>query len=91
MVVKSAKTVRKPSRTNPIPDTVCNVSGYPDKLKVFKVECSKYWQARVYVNGAYRFSSLKTESKKDALRNAIKFYESVLANPKGSNAFPICL
>ena len=85
MAVKSAKTVRKPSRTNPIPDTVCNVSGYPDKLKVFKVECSKYWQARVYVNGAYRFSSLKTESKKDALRNAIKFYESVLANPKGSN------
>jgi integrase len=85
MAVKSADKVLKPSRTNPIPDTVCTVSGYPDKLKVFKVECSKYWQARVYVNGGYRFSSLKTESKKDALRNAIKFYESVLANPKGSS------
>jgi integrase len=85
MSVKSDKKPPKPSRTNPILDTVCNVSGYPDKLKVFKVECSKYWQARVYVNGAYRFSSLKTESKKEALRNAINFYESVLANPKASS------
>lgn len=82
---KSLKAEKKPSRTNPIPETVCNVTGYPQKLKVFKVECSKYWQARVYVDGGYRFGSLKTESKKEALRNAIKFYESVLANPKTSS------
>lgn len=85
MSYKPRKNVKKPSRTNPLPETITTVPGYPDKLKVFKVACSRFWQARVYVHGGYRFSSLKTESKKVALREAVRFYERVLTDstPKG--------
>lgn len=82
MSYKPRKDNRKPSRTNPLPETICTVPGYPDKLKVFMVECSRYWQARVYVNGSYRFGSLKTESKREALREAVKFYQRVLVDQK---------
>ena len=70
------------SGANPIAGTVESVAGYPAKLKFFKVECSPYYWARVYVNGAYKVRSLKTESRKEAINLTKKFYEDVLVNAK---------
>lgn len=77
MVNTPAKKTRG-SGANPLAETITPVPGYPKKLIICKVACSKFWWARVYVNGRYRVRSLKTEVKNEALRLAKKFYEEVL-------------
>lgn len=54
------------------------ISGYPEKLKIYRVSCSRFWWARVYANGRYSIRSLKTEVLKEAQQKAKKFYENVL-------------
>lgn len=79
------KPAPKPSRNSWVEDTVQTIPGYPAKLKIFKVHCSRYWWARVFVNGRYRMSTLKTESRKEAINAAKLFYERVLVeNHTGS-------
>ena len=78
MAVKN-KT-KSSSGANPIAGTIESVSGYPTKLKIFQVECSKFYWARVYINGVYKVRSLKTESRKEAIEKAKKFYEDCLVN-----------
>lgn len=75
---KAATTGDSKGRANPIPGTIQTIPGYPSKLKIFQVPCSRYWWARVYVNGRYSVQSLKTETLKEAQQKAKKFYESVL-------------
>ncbi len=70
----------KPKSANPIESTIESVPGYPSKLKIFKVNCSRYYWGRVFINGSYQVKSLKTESRKEALEKAIKFYEDALVN-----------
>ena len=77
-MAKTAKNGGSVGRANPIPETVQTIPGYPSKLKIFQVPCSRFWWARVYANGRYSVKSLKTEVLKDAQRQAKKFYESVL-------------
>jgi len=79
------KPLKKPNRNSWVEGTVETIPGYPEKLKIFKVHCSRYWWARVYVNGRYRISTLKTESRKEAISAAKLFYEKVLVqNHTGS-------
>lgn len=68
------------SGANPIAGTIESVSGYPTKLKIFQVECSKFYWARVYINSVYKVRSLKTESRKEAIEKAKQFYEDCLVN-----------
>ncbi len=72
----------KGSGAVPIPETVRTIPGYPEKLKYFKVYCSKFYWARVYINGSYKVRSLKTESAKEASQLTIKFYEDVLVDKR---------
>lgn len=72
----------KPKKANAIRHTMETVPGYPEKLKFFRVECSRYFWARVYINGAYKVRSLKTESRKEAINLAKKFYEDSLVNDR---------
>ncbi len=81
MTTKPKKPIKikpKGSGANPIPDTVETIPGYPSKLKIFKVYCSRYYWSRVYINGSYKVRSLKTESRKEAINLAKKFYEDSL-------------
>ncbi len=70
------------SRVNPHKETIEQVPGYPSKLKIFKVPCSRYYWARVYLSGRYQVKSLKTENRQEALNRAKKFYEDALVNIK---------
>jgi len=72
----------KPKKANAIRRTMETVPGYPEKLKFFRVECSRYFWARVYINGAYKVRSLKTEFRKEAINLAKKFYEDALVNDR---------
>ncbi len=87
-MVKNSNRI-KAKKANAIPETMETVPGYPEKLKFFKVDCSRFYWARVYINGAYKVRSLKTESRKEAINLAKKFYEDALvSNRTGSMKAP---
>lgn len=66
-------------RTVPIPETLTPVPGYPQKLVVFKMAASRFWQVRCWVSGRSRRRSTQTESLRLALNFARQFYEQLLA------------
>ncbi len=50
------------------------IKGYPSTLRIFKIGCSPYWYARVFVHGKYRKASLKTADKTEAIHRAKLFF-----------------
>ena len=80
--------VQKRERTVPIPATITHVPGYPDKLCVYKMEASRYWQVRCWIAGRTYRRSTKTQSLRLALRFAGAMYEEWLAhNYKSGGGF----
>ena len=70
---------RHRERTVPIPETMVPVPGYPQKLVVFKMAASRFWQMRCWLNGRSHRRSARTESLKLALHTARQFYEELVA------------
>lgn len=68
--MKSAPQRHPCSATTPVE----TVRGYPTTLRIFKIGCSPYWYARVFVHGKYRKVSLKTINKTEAIQLAKQFY-----------------
>jgi serine/threonine-protein kinase RIO1 len=81
---KSSKSNAKAGTANPLTGTVQTVSGMPTKLKIYKVASSKFWWARVYLDGRYRMSSLKTEKLREAQEAAKKFFYQALLDAQWS-------
>ena len=50
------------------------IRGYPTTLRIFKIGCSPYWYARVFIQGKYRKCSLKTTDKNEAIDRAKLFF-----------------
>jgi hypothetical protein len=73
-------------RTVPIPSTITAVPGYPNKLAVFKIAASKYWQARCWIAGRTHRRTTKTTSLMQAQRFARWFYESLLVSHNAADA-----
>ena len=53
------------------------IDGLPDKLKIFRIAGSKYWQVRLYNLGKYITQSLKTTEFAEAEREAKIFFETL--------------
>lgn len=70
---------RQRERTVPIPDTITPVTGYPQKLIIFKMAASRYWQIRCWWGGRSHRRSARTESQRLALHAARLFYEELAA------------
>ena len=70
----------KRERTVPIPETIIAVHGYPEKLSIFKIAASKYWQVRCWHNGKTFRKSTKSQAKRSALIFARIFYEQLMAS-----------
>ncbi len=62
-------------RTVPIPETLTSVAGYPEKLRIYRIEASRFWQVRCWFNGKTYSKSLRTTSKKNALVMAKRFFD----------------
>lgn len=77
-VAKTSISNSKSGASNPLDGTLQTVPGQPPHLKIYKVASSPYWQARVYVNGRYRISSLKTTDLKKAQTEAKRFFVRAL-------------
>jgi len=69
----------KRERTVPIPSTITRVPGYPDKLCVYKMQASKYWQVRCWIAGRTYRRSTKTQNLRQAQSFARTVYEEWLA------------
>ena len=54
-------------RTVPIPETLTPVPGYPDKLRIYRIRASRFWQVRCFFAGKTYSRSLRTTSMKTAL------------------------
>ncbi len=74
----------KAGAANALTDTIQTVPGLPTKLKIFKVACSRYWWARVYLNGRYLVRSLKTERLREAQNAAKQFFISAIVEAEHS-------
>ncbi len=66
-------------RTVPIPETLTSVSGYPEKLRIYRIAASRYWQVRCWFNGKTYCKSLRTTSKKNAIALAKRFFDATSA------------
>jgi hypothetical protein len=66
-------------RTVPIPETLTPVPGYPQKLAVFKIAASRFWQVRCWVAGRTYRRSTQSLSLRMAQSFARQFYEQLMA------------
>ena len=62
----------------PIRDSITRVPGYPNKLVVYRIEASRFWQARCWIDGRLRKRSTKSADLKPSLDMAKAFYEEWL-------------
>lgn len=67
-------------RTVPIPETLTPVPGYPNKLRIYRIGASRFWQVRCFFAGRTYSRSLRTTSMKTALELARKFFDSTSAS-----------
>ena len=67
-------------RTVPISKSITPVPGYPEKLAIFKMPASKYWQVRCWHHGKTYRKSTKSQAKRSALIFARIFYEQLMAS-----------
>jgi integrase len=76
----------KAGASNPLTGTLQAVPGQPPRLKIYRISASPYWQARVYVNGRYRISTLGTSDLKRAQIEAKKFFIRALVEAETTPA-----
>ncbi len=67
-------------RTVPIPESLTPVSGYPNKLRIYRIAASRFWQVRCFFAGRTYSRSLRTTSMKTALDLARQFFDSTSAS-----------
>ncbi len=64
-----------------------NIPGYPTKLYIYKLEASKYWWVRYFLNGNAVRKTTKAEGKREAIAFAKEFYDVITYNQRhGINA-----
>jgi hypothetical protein len=74
------------SRTVPIPDTLTPVPGYPDKLKIYQIAASAFWQVRCFDNGKSIKRSTGTTDKREAFKFAKNLYEEIIFDKRNGVA-----
>ncbi|MGB4345681.1 MAG: phage integrase SAM-like domain-containing protein [Burkholderiaceae bacterium] len=74
---QTTASVKKRHRSEPIPETIATVPGYPEKLIIYKQDASRFWQIRYYIGGKVVRRSSKTENKKEAYEAAKSFYNEM--------------
>lgn len=66
------------ARNSPIKASFTSVQGTPEKLKIYRIAGSKYWQVRIFITGKYISKSLKTTEIEEAQAIAKIFYEQLV-------------
>ncbi|MDR6420246.1 hypothetical protein J2801_002497 [Paraburkholderia phenoliruptrix] len=66
-------------RTVPFPHTLESIKGYPDKLKIYMMRASSYWQARYFDGVKMHKRSSRTSDKREAIEFAKAMYRQIIA------------
>jgi hypothetical protein len=73
-------------RTTPITNTIKRVAKLPKSAIIYQCEASKYWQFRVFYDGAQRKRTTKKTDEREAMTQARLIYASMLqetnSNPR---------
>ena len=64
-------------RTVPIPDSLTSIPGYPEKLRIYRIKASRFWQVRCWFRGKTYTRSLRTTSKRNAMNLARCFFDEL--------------
>jgi hypothetical protein len=67
------------TRTVPIPHTLESIKGYPDKLKIYLMPASSYWQVRYFDGFKTHKRSAKTSDKREAIAFAKTMFDQIAA------------
>jgi len=59
-----------------------NIPGYPTKLYIYKLDASKYWWVRYFLNGNAVRKTTKAEGKREAIAFAKEFYDVITYNQR---------
>jgi hypothetical protein len=59
-----------------------NIPGYPTKLYIYKLDASKYWWVRYFLNGNAVRKTTKAEGKREAIAFAKEFHDVVTYNQR---------
>jgi hypothetical protein len=81
----SVRTLQR-ERTVPIPETLTPVPGYPQKLCVFKIAASRFWQVRCWMGGRTYRRSTQSQSLRMAQSFARQFYEQLMVQHYSGSA-----
>ncbi len=66
------------ARSLPVLSSMSAVRGYPNKLKIYRIRGSRFWQARCYMDGRMYVRSTRAVEKQQATEVAKQFYEELL-------------
>jgi hypothetical protein len=78
-------------RSRTTPHSFVSIKGYPDRLQLYLIDASPFWQVRVYSGGRYKRNTtgIARADKKEAEEFAKAFYEQVLtAEWQDKSLFP---
>ena len=64
----------KRHRTSAISESVASIANYPTKLRIYLTNASPYWQVRCFIKGRTYTKSLRTTSRRVAVRGAKDFF-----------------
>jgi hypothetical protein len=71
---------KKPPKSNPLPETLQTVKGYPDRLKIYRIPASPYWWVRATFGDRRLTKSTKEVERHKAVSFAKNFYDECLLN-----------
>ena len=74
----------KRHRTSAIFESVASIANYPTKLRIYLTNASPYWQVRCFIKGRTYTKSLRTTSRRVAVRGAKDFFHRTVAEIYGS-------
>ena len=73
--------------TDPVPETLSSVPGYPNTLQIYMLPASSYWQVRAYIGRTLVRRSTKTDVRSKAIVFAKAFFDELL--PKRAQGQPL--
>jgi hypothetical protein len=64
-------------RSRTAPFDVRQIPGYPKSLQIYRIDASRFWQARLFVDRKYLRKSTRCENEADAVEFAKQFYDEI--------------
>ena len=75
-------------RSTPLIGSLTPIAGFPRKLGVYKIQASRFWQVRCWVNGRFVKRSTRSENIQVAKHYARQFFAEVMTESPHQSGIP---